>query len=151
MVSGSKTASSWLLRSSSNQNCSYQVPIEGYRPSNGTWAWCAVSLIYSEITNPKLLSPLKATAGLLADGRHLANRARDEATSIRRNYHYPATASVRYTRFNLMDHSLNTVTVRRRQAKPVRASIYPLLVRQAVRHERTPRRCGQDGAHNSAC
>ncbi|KAF9469036.1 20S proteasome subunit [Collybia nuda] len=30
-----------------------------------------------------------ATAGLLADGRHLSNRARDEASSYRENYHSP--------------------------------------------------------------
>lgn len=33
------------------------------------------------------LPPFQATAGLLADGRHLANRARDEAESYKDTYH----------------------------------------------------------------
>lgn len=37
----------------------------------------------------------KATAGLLADGRHLANRARDEAASYRDWYREPPTLKVR--------------------------------------------------------
>lgn len=36
----------------------------------------------------------KATAGLLADGRHLANRARDEAASYRDWYREPPTLKV---------------------------------------------------------
>ena len=39
----------------------------------------------------------QASAGYLADGRHLSNRARDEASSFRENYRAPATLQVRST------------------------------------------------------
>jgi len=42
-----------------------------------------------------------ATAGLLADGRHLSNRARDEAASYRENYHSPPPLKVIADRLGL--------------------------------------------------
>lgn len=35
-----------------------------------------------------------ATAGLLADGKHLGGRAREEASSFRENYNDPITVQV---------------------------------------------------------
>ena len=40
---------------------------------------------------------MQASAGYLADGRHVSNRARDEASSFRENYRAPATLQVRIT------------------------------------------------------
>lgn len=37
-----------------------------------------------------------ATAGLLADGKHLGGRAREEASSFRENYNDPITVQVSY-------------------------------------------------------
>lgn len=39
----------------------------------------------------------QATAGLIADGKHLANRARDEAVNFRETYRYPTPLKVRCT------------------------------------------------------
>lgn len=41
-----------------------------------------------------LFISLQATAGFLADGRHLANRARDESSNYRETYRQPAPLKV---------------------------------------------------------
>lgn len=48
----------------------------------------------------------KASAGYLADGRHISNRARDEASSFRENYRAPATLQVR----SAMPDNVNSAT-----------------------------------------
>ena len=45
----------------------------------------------------------QASAGLLADGRHLSNRARDEAANYRETYNSPPPLKVRNPPANLYD------------------------------------------------
>lgn len=49
----------------------------------------------SSLASLRLPSQSQATAGLLADGRHLAGRARDECESYRDNYHTRIPTKVR--------------------------------------------------------
>lgn len=51
----------------------------------------------------RILTYSQATSGLLADGRHLANRARDEASNYRDTYRAPPTLKVRITFHTLTD------------------------------------------------
>ena len=47
--------------------------------------------LFQILTTPTIM---QASAGYLADGRHVSNRARDEASSFRENYRAPATLQV---------------------------------------------------------
>ena len=49
---------------------------------------------------------MQASAGYLADGRHVSNRARDEASSFRENYRAPATLQVRINCASMFLYSL---------------------------------------------
>ena len=102
-----------------------------------------VTIEFQRLTS--LSSTLQATAGLLADGRHVANRARDEAESYKETYHTPIPTKVRYSSHNHLytphsTHALSTVYVdSSRTISDVLPSVHPLFLRSTVRFIR-PRR-----------
>jgi len=57
--------------------------------------WSVVLLLSARSLALILGCAKQATAGLLADGRHLANRAVEEAENYREQYHSPAPVKVR--------------------------------------------------------
>lgn len=67
------------------------------------------------------LWPKQATAGLAADGRHLASRARDEANSYREQYRSPAPVKVRTV---LLTHLNETEIFRHKQTISERLGLY---------------------------
>jgi 20S proteasome subunit alpha 7 len=94
-----------------------------------------IGLVRSRISNlHPLLTATQASSGLLADGRHIANRARDEAAGYRSNYRELAPLKVSCSRAISNCPRLTTSRLGvGGPSKPLCAGIYPLLFRTAIR------------------
>ena len=90
------------------------------------------------IVGSLILSFWKATAGLLADGRHLANRARDEALNYRDLYRSAPPAKVHAPDRTLPSRVL-TVSGIGRSFRSVRAGLYPIFISSTVWYKRNNR------------
>ena len=89
---------------------------------------------FSHVQLRPLLTATQTSSGLLADGRHITNRARDEAANYRDNYHEPAPLKVFYScAVSNCPHLTTSCPGVVRPSKPLRTGIYPLLFRTAIR------------------
>ena len=77
---------------------------------------------------------MQATAGLLADGRHLANRARDEAQNLRDTYRSPPTLKVSVHLIGHMQPFVSFFKVCVRPSRALRPGVHIILVSPAIRN-----------------
>jgi hypothetical protein len=86
----------------------------------------------------------QANSGLLADGRTLANRARDEASSWRSQYRAPAPLRVRSRPQACVLYNADTLPVDHRSRGSICSSIHTILLRPTI-WGHLPLRCRRQG------